>query len=45
MNAGVGIFIGKDNISMEDSIKLAAEVIDSGKAYAKMEQFVKATQS
>lgn len=44
MNAGVGIFIGMDNISMGDSVKLAAEMIDSGKAYAKMEQFVKATQ-
>lgn len=44
MNAGAGIFIGKDNFSMEDSVKLAAEMIDSGKAYEKMEQFVKATQ-
>ncbi len=44
LNAGLGIFIGKDNISMEDSVKLAAELIDSGKAYEKMEQFVKATQ-
>lgn len=44
MNAGVGIFIGTDNISMEDSIRRAAEMIDSGKAYEKMEQFVKATQ-
>ena len=45
LNAGTGIFIGRDDITMEDSIKLAAEMIDSGKAYEKMEQFVKATQN
>ena len=44
LNAGLGIFIGKDNISMEDSVKLAAELIDSGKAYEKMEQFVRACE-
>ncbi|MBO5486702.1 MAG: anthranilate phosphoribosyltransferase [Eubacterium sp.] len=43
MNAGMGIFIGKDNINLEDSIKLAEELIDNGKAYEKLEQFVKAT--
>jgi anthranilate phosphoribosyltransferase len=28
---------------MEDAVKLAAEMIDSGKAYKKMEEFVQAT--
>lgn len=43
MNAGLGIYVGRDDITMEDAVKLAAEQIDSGKAYAKMEQFVRAT--
>lgn len=42
MNAGLGIYLGRDDISMEDGVKLAADMIDSGKAYQKMEQFVKA---
>lgn len=44
LNAGMAIYIGRDDISMEDAVKLAAEMIDSGKAYEKMEAFVKATQ-
>jgi anthranilate phosphoribosyltransferase len=44
MNAGLGIYIGRDDIRMEDAVKLAAELIDSGKAYEKMEAFVKASQ-
>lgn len=42
MNAGLGIYLGRDDISMEDGVKMAADMIDSGKAYQKMEQFVKA---
>ena len=45
MNAGIGIYIGSDGLTMEDGIKKAAEMIDSGKAYAKMEEFVKATNA
>lgn len=45
LNAGVGIYLGRDDISMEDAVKLAAEIIDSGKAYEKLEAFVKATQA
>jgi anthranilate phosphoribosyltransferase len=30
---------------MEDAVSLAADIIDSGKAYEKMEEFVKATQA
>lgn len=44
LNAGFGIFMGIDDISLEASVRMAAELIDSGKAYAKMEQFIKATQ-
>lgn len=44
MNAGMGIYIGRDDISMEEGVKVAADMIDSGKAYAKMEEFVEATR-
>lgn len=44
MNAGMGIYLGKEDISMQEAIDLAAEMIDSGKAYEKMQQFVKASQ-
>lgn len=44
MNAGLGIYIGRDDISMEDAVKMAAEIIDSGKAYAKLEAFVAASK-
>lgn len=43
-NAGLGIYLGKDNISLEDSVKLAGEIIDSGKAIEKLEEFCKANQ-
>ncbi len=43
LNAGIGIYIGRDDISMEDAVKLAEELIDSGKAYKKLEEFVCAT--
>ncbi|MBO5489403.1 MAG: anthranilate phosphoribosyltransferase [Eubacterium sp.] len=43
LNAGMGIFIGKDNISLEDSIALAKELIDSGKAYETMKNFIEET--
>ena len=43
LNAGLGIFIGTDNINMVDSIKVAKEMIDSGRAYKKMEEFIAAT--
>ena len=44
LNAGIAIYLGRDDISMEEAVKLAAEMIDSGKAYEKLEAFVKATQ-
>ncbi|MGN1030644.1 MAG: anthranilate phosphoribosyltransferase [Butyricicoccaceae bacterium] len=42
LNAGVGIAVAKD-IPIADGIKLAAEMIDSGKAKAKLEEFIAAT--
>lgn len=44
LNAGMGIYLGRDDISMEDAVKKAAEMIDNGSAYEKMQAFVKATQ-
>lgn len=44
LNAGMGIYLGSDDISMEDAVKKAAEMIDNGSAYEKMQSFVKATQ-
>lgn len=44
LNAGIGIYLGRDDISMEDAVKKAEEMIDNGSAYEKMQAFVKATQ-
>lgn len=40
MNAGASLYIGGKAPSMEDGIKLAAELIDSGKALKTMESFI-----
>ena len=45
MNAGAGLYIGGAASSMEDGIKLAAELIDSGKAYEKLEEVIKDTNA
>ena len=46
MNAGIALYLGKDDgSSMEDCVKEAAEVIDSGKAAAKLKEFVEATKA
>ena len=44
LNAGIALYLGIDDISLKDGIQLAQELIDSGKAYEKLEQFVQATQ-
>ncbi|WP_394924059.1 anthranilate phosphoribosyltransferase [uncultured Robinsoniella sp.] len=44
MNAGMSLYLGIDDITLADGIKMAADLIDSGKAYAKMEEFVKTTK-
>ena len=38
LNAGAGFFVGKITDSIEDGIKLANELLDSGKALAKYEE-------
>ncbi len=40
MNAGASLYIGGKAESMEDGIRLAAELIDSGKAYETLEKFI-----
>lgn len=40
MNAGASLYIGGKAESMENGIRLAAELIDSGKAYETLEKFI-----
>ena len=39
MNSGAGLYIAGKAASIADGIKLAGEIIDSGKALEKLEQF------
>ena len=41
LNAALGLCTGGKADSIQDGIKLANEIIDSGKAYAKIEEFAK----
>lgn len=43
MNAGAAIYLGKLGITLEDAVKEAAQILESGKALAKLEEFVAAT--
>lgn len=43
MNAGMSLYLGIDDITLSDGIKMAAELIDSGRALSKLEEFKKAT--
>lgn len=43
MNAGMSLYLGIDDITLEEGIKMAAELIDSGKAEAKLKEFTRAT--
>ena len=45
MNAGIAIYLGKEGITMEEGVALAKEMIDSGKALGKLEEFVKETNT
>ena len=45
MNAGAGLYIGGAAASLEEGIGLAAELIDSGKAYEKLEEVIKDTNA
>ncbi|MCM1545294.1 MAG: anthranilate phosphoribosyltransferase, partial [Ruminococcus sp.] len=40
MNAGAGLYIADKAESIAEGIKLAAELIDSGEAYRKLEEFI-----
>ena len=40
MNAGAALYIGGKADSIKDGIKLAAEIIDSGKAMKTLEKFI-----
>lgn len=44
LNAGIALYLGIDGYELSDGIARAAELIDSGKAYQKLEQFIRATQ-
>lgn len=43
LNAGAALYIGGMVSDIKEGVKLAAETIDSGKAYAKVEELVKAS--
>ena len=43
LNAALGIYAGGKAASIEDGVKTAQDIIDSGKAYAKMEEFARVT--
>ena len=45
MNAGIAIYLGKSGITMEEGVRQAAEMIDSGKALEKLEEFVAASNA
>lgn len=44
LNAGIALYLGIDGLQLTDGITRAAELIDSGAAYRKLEQFIAATQ-
>lgn len=41
LNSAVCLYMGHNNITMRDCVKMAAEIIDSGKAMQKLEQFIR----
>ena len=41
MNAGAGLFVAGKADTIADGVKLAAELIDSGKALAALEKVIK----
>lgn len=44
MNAGMSLYLGIDGITLEEGIEKAKELIADGKAYEKLQEFVKETQ-
>jgi len=45
LNAGMSLYLGIDGISLAEGIEMAKDLIDSGKALAKYEEFKAATQA
>lgn len=43
MNAGMSLYLGIDGITLKQGVEMAKDLIDSGKAYAKYEEFRQAT--
>lgn len=44
LNSAVALYIIKDDVTLKECVKIAADVIDSGKALAKLNAFIEATQ-
>ncbi len=45
LNAGMALYLAKPGITIEEGIALAADMIDSGKALEKMNEFIATTQA
>lgn len=45
MNAAAGIYLAKQDTTLEQAAEIAADMIDSGKAKAKLEEFIAATNA
>ncbi|MCR5793558.1 MAG: anthranilate phosphoribosyltransferase [Lachnospiraceae bacterium] len=45
LNAAVALYLGTENTDMKDCVKMAQDIIDSGKAYEKLAEFVEATNA
>ncbi|AZP04700.1 anthranilate phosphoribosyltransferase [Jeotgalibaca ciconiae] len=44
LNAACCLYMGKENHSLRDCVVMAEELLDSGKAKSKLDEFIKATQ-
>lgn len=44
LNGGAGLYVGKKANSLAEGIKIAGELIDSGKACAKLQEFIRTTR-
>ena len=45
MNAAAALYVGKKADTIQDGIKKAEEILDSGKAMKKLEEFIAYTKS
>ena len=45
LNSGAAIYLGKKASSIKDGVKMAEEIIDSGKAIEKLNIFINETNS